>query len=175
MALYGLIPHLCSTTVLLLREGKVIQVRDSIGTVILIEVVIRKILGGALAIMLQNSIYDLLVGFIYFLSALLAVIGVFLVLRGINRLSTSIEAERYVPWYNYRPILMGIWATLLGCFFALFITSMVLTAWESKLLLVIFAFLCLCLSVLSLIRSRKYAALLPPKRKKLKQAQPKDS
>lgn len=124
--------------------------------------------------MLQNTIYDLLVGFIYLLSAILFVIGVFMLLRGINRLSKSIEAERSIPWYNYPPILMSIWAMLLGCFFALFITIMVLSDWKIKLLLVILAFICLCLSVLSLIRSRKYATLLPPRRKRARQAQPKE-
>ncbi len=141
---------------------------------ILIEVVICKILEGALATMPQNTIYALIADLIYLLSASMFVVGMFMLFTGIKQLSKSTETKQHVPWYNYPPILSGIWAVLLGCSFGLFVTGIDLTSWAIKLPLDVLALLCICLSLLSLIRSRQYAALLPPKRKKLKQPQPKE-
>lgn len=122
----------------------------------------------------QHTFYNLLVGFIYLLAAIMFAGGLLMLFSGIRQLSRNVDIEQHIPWYNYPPILRGVWAMLLGLFCGFFVTSIYLSSWVAKLPLGIMAIACAGLSVGSLIRSHQYAMLLPPKRRKLKQTQPKE-
>lgn len=122
----------------------------------------------------HHAFYNLLVGIIYLLATIMFVAGLLKLFSGIRQLSKNINTELQIPWYNFSPILRGIWAMLLGLFFGFFVTSIYLASWVAKLPLSIMAIICAGLSVGSLIRSHQYAKLLPPKRRKLKQTQPKE-
>lgn len=122
----------------------------------------------------QHTFYNLLVGFIYLLATIMFVGGLLMLFSGIRQLSRNINTGQHIPWYNYSPILKGVWAMLLGLFFGFFVTSIYLASWIAKLPLGIMAIVCAGLSVGSLIRSHQYAILLPPKQRKLKQTPPKE-
>jgi|SRR5947209_8491929 len=119
-----------------------------------------------------DNFFFILNELVYPMVAILFFAGLVGLISGIWQLHAR-SSDRPVPWYNYPTILNAIGAMFFASFGGCLVTGIHASNGVLKLLFYIAAFACGGLYLLCLLRARRFAALLPPKRKRLKRAQPK--
>ncbi len=123
--------------------------------------------------MIWKTIADILdtlfvpVMFIFFFT------GLFTLISGLRQVHKGMYREQQLSWYEYPNVLNGIVIMLLNLFFIFFIAAGHAPNTVIRIIMNLTAVVCACLSILCALRARQRASILPLKRKRPKQAQPK--
>lgn len=121
-----------------------------------------------------NSIFLVLDDIFYPLIILLFLVGLFALFLGIYQLRKGSSNEQHLAWYNFPTLLNGIGTIGFALFFYLFVTGMHMSNNILRACIDIAALVAGAIFIYCLLRSRRYAALLPPKQQKRQYKRPKE-